>query len=639
MTSPVWLTGFEHGVATPTTNGGGLFNTVTGSPSIQSTTKNTGSYALRLNPSSAIYTVFKNLSSPTVVVGRLYFRFASWAGVDNEIVYVTVAAGVNLAIKINATTKKLYARFWSTSSSSDHATTLALNTWYRLDFRFDVSTGTSKIDFQVDGVAATQYTLSQSATTCSSIAIGPSNSDTMDLFIDDVVVSVTTGDYPIGAGGTEALSPASDGTHNAGTNVMENNAGTDIGVTTAYDKLNSIPPSSTTYVQQAAVGTGNYAEVLFGDIAATHSAIIGAMGILAYTSATTSTNQGATIMSKDSFSSQTDIWGNPTTRADMSDGSTSNLYYKSALIAGVVDDTTVNALKARVGYSNDVSPNPYWIDLIVEVAYSVATGLSATVNQVTETDTAQPIARVKLKSVAQVIETDTAQAITERKVKAVAQVTETDTAQAFTTRKVKEIAQVTETDSVQVLTARKEKAIAQISETDTAQTLSASKARVISQVEETDTAQTILSIKQKSIGQAEETDSAQPFAEVGAIVGVIGQVSETDLAQQLFPLKRVSIAQVVESDSAQSITRVKAKAIEQVTEIDFAQSVLQEGVITAIIGQVVEVDSVFHIARSYTGYIGDLTLYPRSVDLSLDERTTELTLRRRSQSLSLQELE
>lgn len=414
MTTPVWLTGFEYGVATPTTNGGGLFNTVTGSPAIQSTTKNTGSYALRLNPSSAIYTVFKNLSSPAIVVGRVYFRFSSWAGIDNEIVYVTIAAGVNLAIKLNATTKKLFARFWSTSSSSDHATTLALNTWYRLDFRFDASTGTSKIDFQVDGVAATQFTLSQSASTFSSIALGPSNSDSMDLFLDDVVVSVTTGDYPIGAGGTEALVPASDGTHNAGTNVMEDNAGTDIGTASAYDKINSIPPSSTTYVRQAAVGTGNYAEVLFGDIVATHSAILGAMGILAYTSATTTTNQGATIMSKDSFSSQITIWGTPTTRADMSDGSTSNLYYKSALLTNVVDDTTVNALKARVGYSNDVSPNPYWVDLIVEVAYAVTTGISATVNQTTETDTAQAITKRKIKAVGQVTETDTAQAITRR---------------------------------------------------------------------------------------------------------------------------------------------------------------------------------------------------------------------------------
>ena len=140
---------------------------------------------------------------------------------------------------------------------------------------------------------------------------------------------------------------------------MEANDGTDIGATTAYDKLNSIPPTTTNYVRQATVGTTRYAEVNFADISVTRSGIIGAIGILAYTSATTTANQGACIISKDSFSTQTDIWGNPTTRADYSDGSTSNLFYKSALIAGVTNDTTVNALQARIGYSNDVSPNPY----------------------------------------------------------------------------------------------------------------------------------------------------------------------------------------------------------------------------------------------------------------------------------------
>ncbi len=376
MPTPVFLTGFEYGVATPNVNGGGLFNTITGSPGIQSTVKNTGNYALRLNPSGAIYTVFKNLASPNIVVGRLYFRYNSWPGIDNEIVYVPVAAGVNLAIKLNVTTKKLFARFWSTSSSSDHATTLSLNTWYRLDFRFDSSTGTSKIDFKLDDVALTQFTLSQTATTFSSIALGPSNSDTMDLFIDDVIVSTTTADYPIGPGGTEALVPTSDGTHNAGTNVIEDNAGTDIGVTTAWNKLNSIPPSSTNYIRQATIGGTNYAEVLFGDISAVHSSILGAFGILAYTSATTTANNGSCVVSKDSFSTNTSIHGTTSTPADMSDGSTANLFYKSALLANVIDDTTVNALKARVGYSRDVTPNPYWVDLIVEVAYGISNNIS-----------------------------------------------------------------------------------------------------------------------------------------------------------------------------------------------------------------------------------------------------------------------
>jgi hypothetical protein len=119
----------------------------------------------------------------------------------------------------------------------------------------------------------------------------------------------------------------------------------------------------------------------------------------------------------------------------------------------------------------------------------------------------------------------------------------------------------------------------------------------------------------------------------------VSQVEETDLAQALFPLKRVAIVQAEESNTPQSIARVKVKTLGQVTELDFAQGISQAGTITAIIGQAVEIDSVFHIARSYTGYIGDLTLYPRRVDISLHDREFELTLSNRSQALSLKELE
>lgn len=290
-----------------------------------------------------------------------------------------------------------------------------------------------------------------------------------------------------------------------------------------------------------------------------------------------------------------------------------------------------------------------------------AGALSATVNQTTETDTAQALTKRKQKAIGQNTETDLAQALTRvkrlligqnsetdsaqtftaRKVLTIGQVSETDSAQAFTpladivgtvnqvaeidtvqaftARKVKEIAQVTETDSTQALTVRKEKAIAQISETDTAQSLSASKARVISQVEETDTAQTILSIKQKSIGQVEEIDLAQPFTETGAIVAVIGQVVETDLAQQLFPLKRVAIAQVVEIDFVQSMRVVKIKAIGQVTEIDLAQAL--------------------SLGQEVTGFLRELHLYPRTTKLTLSLRSTELTLHKRSLKLNLKEVD
>ena len=375
MTTPVYLTGFEHGVATLTTNGGGLFNTVSGSTvSVQSTTKNTGSYALKLAVSSSAPYVVKTLTSNARMVTRVYFYLTATPTDDSAAVFVHDTSGANLLYAVVRTDGKFYVGFYTTFAEEQaSAGTVSLNAWHYVDVNAYCGGTTWTFDWKLDGTTQTSGSYgSHSAETFSNINLGSQYvyANTYNMYIDDVVVSNTSGDYPIGPGGTEALVPASDGSHNAGTNCMENNSGTDIGVTTAYDKINSIPPSSTAYIRQAASGTGNYAEVLFGDIASTHSAIIGAFGILSYTSATTTSNNGGCIISKDSFSTSTTIWGASGALSDYSDGSTSNLYYKSAKLANVTDDTTVNALKARVGYSSDVSPNPYWIDLIVEVAYT-----------------------------------------------------------------------------------------------------------------------------------------------------------------------------------------------------------------------------------------------------------------------------
>lgn len=373
MTTPILLTGWEHGVTPTASTGGGLGDGVTSAPTVTSAQANSGTYSLRCYAASAATPrVQYTLATPATLVGRIYFRFAAWPSLDNEILYANVTAGATFAIKIRAATHKLYARFFAVSDGTEHATACELDRWYRLDFKFDASTGTSTIDFKLDGVDGAQLTHSQTATTFTALPLGPSNSDTLDMYLDDLVVTATSGDYPIGAGGTEGLSPTSDGTHNAGTNVMEDNAGTDIGAVTAFDLVGKVPiNTATSYIRQAANGTANYAAVNFADISATHGAIIGAEALLAYTAATTSGNTGGCIVSKDGFSTSTTLWGAPGALADYSDGGTAAPFYKRAIVAGVTDDTTVNALAARLGYSGDANPDPYWINLIIEAAYTV----------------------------------------------------------------------------------------------------------------------------------------------------------------------------------------------------------------------------------------------------------------------------
>lgn len=375
MTTPVVITGFEGWPAAPTTNGTGLATSVVGTVSVVTTYAHTGSKSLRVNPAAgtAYVRLRTGIAGEQIGVCRVYVMFQSLppTGSIAPIIDMDQATG-KASVGVNGN-GKWYAWVGNGTTITDTVGP-TIGVWYRVDARANLSGNPNVLDWQIDGVDKPQASSAIAAEDILGLYVGSASTTTADYYIDDVVYSLTSGDYPIGPGGTERLAPSSDGTHNAGTNTMEDQAGNDVGAVTAYDKLNSDPPDATTYIRQATIGTGNYAEVNLGDISASHSAIIGVQARLAYTSATTSTNKGATIISKDNFSSQTDIWGNPTTRADMSDGATNNLYFKSVIVSGAVDDTTVNALKVRLGYSDDVTPNPYWVDIWAEVAYTTSSG-------------------------------------------------------------------------------------------------------------------------------------------------------------------------------------------------------------------------------------------------------------------------
>lgn len=127
-----------------------------------------------------------------------------------------------------------------------------------------------------------------------------------------------------------------------------------------------------------------------------------------------------------------------------------------------------------------------------------AGALSATVNQATETDTAQAVTWAPKK-------------------RTVGQVTEADIAQPVTRRKALTVGQVIEVDFAQAITRVKRKTIGQVSETDLAQTVTRSGVTVaVGQVNETDTAQAIAwAPKRRLVGQALEQDLAQPIVRAG----------------------------------------------------------------------------------------------------------------------------
>lgn len=334
------------------------------------------------------------------------------------------------------------------------------------------------------------------------------------------------------------------------------------------------------------------------------------------------------------------------------------------------------------------------------IAFSPNAGLGGTVNQNTETDTAQSIAKSKTKAIGQNTETNLSQAINRSKSKAIGINAETDTAQAIAwspkhrlvgqnsetdnaqaiswSPKNRLVALNTETDSVLAISARKVKAVGQISETDSAQVITRVKNRTIGQSSEADTAQAITRVKRLAVNQVTETDLSQPITEgeSGQIVvpvnqvsetdaaqsitadkiktigqnsetdaaqsitrvkrALISQVSETDLTQALFPLKRVSVVQVVETDLSQAITADKVKQIGQVSEADSAQTIAWSPK-KRLVNQVAETDMAQSIIVPDTITLFPLTLYPRDISLDLFARSRGLSLDERIELFTVKE--
>jgi len=361
-----WVTGFEHGALS--TSGGGLCDAIGGSAIVQNTIKRTGTYALRVGDGTE--SIRKDPpASQEYVVGRLYFYLSAFPAADRHLVCLKTAASEWFLITIDESAETIDAKV--DGGSTVNGPSISIETWYRLDFRAYCGTTTGTLDWAIDGAAQSQASDTTTASTWSNVYLGdPFGSISSYYYYDDVIMSTTTGDYPFGAGQVTGISPTGDGTHNNTNSYLKEDGGNTIDGSSyyAYSVLDALPMTDTAeYVYQTDVDTDDYVEVTFADPSSVGT-VNGVMGVLSYTSATTTANDGA-CKTIDSESTLTTIYD-----GDMSE---SSLFYKSAIITepgGGWSSSEVNALKARVGYSSDATPDPYWQGLILEVDYVPSTG-------------------------------------------------------------------------------------------------------------------------------------------------------------------------------------------------------------------------------------------------------------------------
>jgi hypothetical protein len=370
------------------------WNLAAGSVAISTSTVRTGARSLRINPSAAASHATIVTSSTTVSVFRVYIRFATLPGANS---FVCGNAFGNIVFKSSDATFVAHANF--TTQGTGAAVTITTGVWYRLDVRIVYSSPNIVIDFQVDGVAAPQFTNNPGSAQSSTInRLGTTSAATYDAFYDDYICSTTSGDYPFGAGKVEHFVPTSDGTHNvAGANDFErSNTGTDIinSTTTAYQLIDDVPLKSgtpTEYINLIAPPNAtDYVECIFGPAPGISVPSIAPRGvdvICAHAAATTGANNIRVALNDNG------------TVDDVANGSyhaaSAAIIYHSkhysdppsaatswTIVAG---NGNFNNIRMRC-YTNDAAPDPWLASIMIEAEFPEGPLLKELSDSVTITD-------------------------------------------------------------------------------------------------------------------------------------------------------------------------------------------------------------------------------------------------------------
>lgn len=262
---------------------------------------------------------------------------------------------------------------------------------------------------------------------------------------------------------------------------------------------------------------------------------------------------------------------------------------------------------SATGAKSWTSVSPTGIDggsFSVVVKTVSAGGISEVVNQVTETDSAQTITKLKTKAVGQVTETETSQTITRRKTEQVSQISETQTAQVLNRLKLRSATLITESDTAFTIIARKTRVVGQITESDAAQPLAHGQIRVVSQVTETDSTFSLNELKTKLVPIVTQTNTAITITRLQ--VRTVGLTTNTNIAQAITVRKSSTVALVTESETAQTVTHSKLKLVGLVSETETSNNITNPGA-PLIVTRVTEVDTSQSITSRKLRVVGLVT--------------------------------
>lgn len=310
--------------------------------------------------------------TPNQVACSFWFQFVALPGsTTNNLFTGNVLAGTGFQFSLNGSTNKLSAQ--AGGGTAQTGPTISANTWYLVDMLMDCSTGTSSLQWWINGVAQTTATGSQTATTMTGLQWGwQTTASSAHVQFMDIVWSYTAADAPLGSYITKLAPLTGCGTHSLGVGVFKKTGAVVIivGETTSYQEIDEFPPSNTDYVDQTVIDATHYVEYTVTALAAPPSAVNAIAGFQG--SAT-----GAYAMEVRLWDGTTE--GSDVTSAATKSGTTARFSTKHLAANPSGGAWGTGLARMRFGYSSDVSPNPMLNAMGLVYAYPQPSSGSITV--------------------------------------------------------------------------------------------------------------------------------------------------------------------------------------------------------------------------------------------------------------------
>jgi hypothetical protein len=397
--TPLYNTGWEHQVIS--SSGGGIFLTVAGTPTIDTTVFNNGLASMKVAMPAALsgphHVGCRTIAAQTRPATRFYFRKTGNPSVAARIAEIPLVTSAAFAKVVLGTAGSLTI-IWdvgtgSAAVSSSATAVLNDNQFYCVDLVVDGNSASYVARLWLDETAvATDATMTAAGAAAAVTArVGVTQAITLgtarDFNWDDWIVGTASSiSDKFGKGKGIMINPGSDGTHNTagGATFIDGDTATTPNftnsTTTAYtfvdDATFSTTRSTTDNISAETHVAGDYMEIkprtdqaLAGETAQAVTAL------LSYSSVTATANAGSATVIRTDGATETEIFGNFTTGVDMSEITN---FFKGAIVT--VDggqtwtETEIEALRWRIGRasnSSDVSPRPTWQTLMLELDYPI----------------------------------------------------------------------------------------------------------------------------------------------------------------------------------------------------------------------------------------------------------------------------